>query len=820
MLTTLSDNNSLLSNNSIQGVDDNNEEDEEIIVFSHHKKNKRRIVSSASSSPEPALSLRTKGRKKASHNPNRKDKAGRTKLFYATTAGHIDKVRELISQGAQVNFKDNAGWTPLHEAALKGQFEIGKYLIECGADVNVRGFGDDTPLHDASCNGFVDFVQLLVDAGADVFALNDDKQRPIDVCEDVECQSILQNKMKKLDRLIAKDKDGRSLLHRACIDKKLDRAQLLLEQGADVNAKDNQDYTPLHLACIHGHLNLVKLLIEHGAVINISSNTKSGATTPLHEASKHGHEEVVQYLLSNTNVDVNMENGEGKNAYHLAAPYPFIRQILTARMDEVRLEKEASKALDEIASRTASINEPERQLTREEKKIQSYMKVFANLEGTDKKEENYIAFKKKRRMRKMSASVESDTQSISQPNEKKSVDISKLDPFKTDTSGRTLLYKYIVKGNIEIVGKLLEMGSNPNEKDYAGWSPIHEAALRGKADIVRLLLKYGADVNLLGADMDTPLHDATENNHYDVVEILLEHGADPYSRNINDAEPIDIATDHNYEDIILLLNSYLAKKKRTKIIVKEEPVEVDFKKKRVEDIRLKKRRSPALPTKQPKKRRLVQAADLEKLKNNEDYKLIKQEDSVDRPKEEVKRYIPSKKNLYSTTCDIPVITTRDPHSPIPTPPPEPYSKEKEDARKFTPLYSVQLQESKMFYVIDLQVSLFLGMQPDIFWKNYPHLPKRIITREEKERLWSPLRPMLHEDKSMFIDRKLHFINLDDIVHLIKNDFNYLKNSFITIALDISYGLNVDNHKYAGLPPKIAMKMKKCGYKFYQHTSSS
>ncbi|ORE04073.1 ankyrin, partial [Rhizopus microsporus var. microsporus] len=119
--------------------------------------------------------------------------------------------------------------------------------------------------------------------------------------------------MKQLDRLLARDKDGKSLLHYACINNKIERARHMLEQGADVNAKDNHDWTPLHLACLHGHLDIVKLLIQQGAVVNMLGS--EDMDTPLHQASKHGHKEIVLYLIKSSNADVNIKNKYNQNPY-------------------------------------------------------------------------------------------------------------------------------------------------------------------------------------------------------------------------------------------------------------------------------------------------------------------------------------------------------------------------------------------------------------------------------------------------------------------------------------------------------------------------
>ncbi|CEI93130.1 hypothetical protein RMCBS344292_07373 [Rhizopus microsporus] len=88
-------------NKEQENIDDDEEED--IAFFrQHHSKKLKRI--SCSSSPEPfeqqQQRQQKKGRKKSISNPNKTDKAGRTKLFYATSQGHLSRVKELVENGA------------------------------------------------------------------------------------------------------------------------------------------------------------------------------------------------------------------------------------------------------------------------------------------------------------------------------------------------------------------------------------------------------------------------------------------------------------------------------------------------------------------------------------------------------------------------------------------------------------------------------------------------------------------------------------------------------------------------------------------------
>jgi serine/threonine-protein phosphatase 6 regulatory ankyrin repeat subunit B len=65
---------------------------------------------------------------------------------------------------------DEYGWTPLHEAADNGHVEIVRLLLQNGAEVNARGVWDMTPLHEAACNGHIDILHLLVENGANLEA--------------------------------------------------------------------------------------------------------------------------------------------------------------------------------------------------------------------------------------------------------------------------------------------------------------------------------------------------------------------------------------------------------------------------------------------------------------------------------------------------------------------------------------------------------------------------------------------------------------------------------------------------------------------------
>jgi ankyrin repeat protein len=75
----------------------------------------------------------------------------------AAQCGHLDVVKFLVKQQAEVNAKNTGGWTPLHLAAQNGHLDVVKFLVEQQAEVNARLDTDGwTPLHSAAQNGYLD----------------------------------------------------------------------------------------------------------------------------------------------------------------------------------------------------------------------------------------------------------------------------------------------------------------------------------------------------------------------------------------------------------------------------------------------------------------------------------------------------------------------------------------------------------------------------------------------------------------------------------------------------------------------------------------
>lgn len=92
----------------------------------------------------------------------------------------------------------------------------------------------------------------------------------------------------------------------------------LIDHGANVNQADHAGLTPLHIAAKKGKKDIAELLIEQGAQVNIRESHRK--PTPLHFAVAYEKLEVAALLLAKqADVNAQMENDE--TALHIAAAH-------------------------------------------------------------------------------------------------------------------------------------------------------------------------------------------------------------------------------------------------------------------------------------------------------------------------------------------------------------------------------------------------------------------------------------------------------------------------------------------------------------------
>ncbi|XP_066980457.1 uncharacterized protein [Macrobrachium rosenbergii] len=248
----------------------------------------------------------------AGADPNLVDEAhGKTPLHYASAWGHLFIVKALLDKGASVNIKDNVGATPLHEAAREGFEDVMIVLIGRGCNINETDNEGNTPLHVAGKWGQAAAVELLLEKCAKDNIRNKNNLLYSDLA------LIRAVRTADKDHVMSgmawggdpnsRDKRGWTLLHHAVYKGVEEICELLLENGANINAVDNHDRTPLLLAAYRGNKQIMQILLDAGADINCQDWM---GRTPLHWAAKEGSIETVQMLLDHK-ANTTITNKEG-----------------------------------------------------------------------------------------------------------------------------------------------------------------------------------------------------------------------------------------------------------------------------------------------------------------------------------------------------------------------------------------------------------------------------------------------------------------------------------------------------------------------------
>ena len=121
---------------------------------------------------------------------------GQTPLCVACVNDHLDVVRYLVEQGADIEKCNHTG-PPIIWASSRGCLEVTRYLLEQGAN---RDKADDlgkTPLHFAAIHGHLEIAKLLMVYGADLNATDIYGLLPIDRARTEEMRQAIRDEPRR-----------------------------------------------------------------------------------------------------------------------------------------------------------------------------------------------------------------------------------------------------------------------------------------------------------------------------------------------------------------------------------------------------------------------------------------------------------------------------------------------------------------------------------------------------------------------------------------------------------------------------------------------
>lgn len=247
---------------------------------------------------------------------------GMTALLYAAREGHMDTVRVLVEDGANLNIVSADKFSPLVEAITNAHFDLAMYLLDRGADPNLATVSGLTALYavidsqwaphawfpqpatDQEKTTHLQLMKALLDKGANANAA---------ISERIWFRSYTND-------YTWVDTAGATPFWRAAQSSDTPAMHLLMEHGADPKLATKAGDTPLHAAAGIGWaanwsvnaplpaVDAVKYCVELGNDVNAVDNR---GYTALHGAAYLGNNDMVNYLVSKgAKVDARSKTGD------------------------------------------------------------------------------------------------------------------------------------------------------------------------------------------------------------------------------------------------------------------------------------------------------------------------------------------------------------------------------------------------------------------------------------------------------------------------------------------------------------------------------
>ncbi|HQP75437.1 MAG TPA: ankyrin repeat domain-containing protein [Acidobacteriota bacterium] len=225
---------------------------------------------------------------------NATDRAGRTPLFAAVSAGNREMARLLLERGAPVRVGDHNLRAPIHAANWRGDPAMIDLLLDHGAVVDTRAIGGATPLIHASLSDNFAMCRHLIDRGADIHTQCNSLTTPLYF-------AVLNNNREYCDYLLQAGAEvdvpdflDRTHLAIAVRDGNSALVQSLVANGSDPFRKDRHlGRSLLHLAAVEGHADVLEILLRAG--LKPEEKDTSGATA-LDYARRYGHASAARLL--------------------------------------------------------------------------------------------------------------------------------------------------------------------------------------------------------------------------------------------------------------------------------------------------------------------------------------------------------------------------------------------------------------------------------------------------------------------------------------------------------------------------------------------
>lgn len=253
------------------------------------------------------------------------DQNGATALHYASANGFKMIAAALLSAGANAKLADKNGRTCLHYAVLQSDVQIVQLLLNHKVDVNVKDTSGLTALHVACTTSNSQIVELLIRFGANINEADNYGNVPLHyVCmknKNIACFDFTDERKALCNLLLNNGADLQAKnnllltpLHMIYEDSPV--LDAYIKQGLDLDCRDYLGRTPFHVACFKGHNYLIDELVRNSADIRARDKFNR---TPLHYAVEYSQYTPVSYLIRKDPSLIGLVDDNNCNSLHYAA---------------------------------------------------------------------------------------------------------------------------------------------------------------------------------------------------------------------------------------------------------------------------------------------------------------------------------------------------------------------------------------------------------------------------------------------------------------------------------------------------------------------
>lgn len=207
-------------------------------------------------------------------------------LSNALIGNDHDRIKFLITKGADVNTPDLQNWTPLTSSARQRHDKTVELLIGLGADPDKVDGNGMTPLAAALMRDHVPTIEVLIKNGADLEIPAQQGYRPLILAiadQKYEAakalmagganvsQAASDHGLTPLMIVAAQTRPAEGSIFLPGSTRPTDVAKTLVERGADVNAQAANGMTALMIAASKNNAPMIGLLMDAGADTNVKN---------------------------------------------------------------------------------------------------------------------------------------------------------------------------------------------------------------------------------------------------------------------------------------------------------------------------------------------------------------------------------------------------------------------------------------------------------------------------------------------------------------------------------------------------------------------